>query len=799
MTPGRRLGPMETSLMTAQPNNASFEPDDIEFEPAIRTGRDSAAKVVGIARRHKWHIIVSVLVTIGLAILFIVQSVTKYTSSASVMIDSKQVGVSANSAFEGALAFDTGAVDSQVLLLESDRIASGVIDHLDLFHNSAFLDPPMSGLGIAASFVKKEVTAAANALGADISDVPFANFPVDIQRNLLIEQLQYNLKVTRNARTYVLEIDYTDADAALSRSIAEAFAAVYLQDELESRFDVARRAGEWLQERTTEIKAKADRATAEADAYRIKHDLTQASGVLINDQALTASSTQLSIARNDLTSAQAKYTRLKQIVDTKDYAGSSLDALSDPIISGLQSKYLDAYKMNADISSRISPKHEAAVKARKDMDQYSQLIFEELQRLLDSYASEVKIDSERVANLESSIQKGRGVNNVDFEATSKLNELQLEATTYSNLYNVYIQKGQDLLQQNAIPISDARIISDAELPILPSSPKKLLILLGSVVFGIAVGAGIASLREYRERGFRTSSQIRDELGFEFVSYLPKLPKSAFEARGNGPGVNSSPPGAPNTFRSNGKAFDVVLDEPMSSFSESLRSVKLAVDYRFGAKRPLAIGFISAYPNEGKSTAAKNFASLLARQNENVLLMDCDLRNPHLTRNLTPQARHGLLDLLVSGEVSVEDALYREQGSNLAFLPASARGRVPATGDVLASSEMASLMEQLRANFSIIIVDFAPIGALTDASAAAGFIDGYQLVVEWGHTPRTAVVAALATNPLIAGRTVGVSLSKVALEKLELFEGGDGYGYGSGKAYMTRYYLPHTEPRPAIGE
>ncbi len=191
-------------------------------------------------------------------------------------------------------------------------------------------------------------------------------------------------------------------------------------------------------------------------------------------------------------------------------------------------------------------------------------------------------------------------------------------------------------------------------------------------------------------------------------YLPELPQSAFQPRADGRDAgSSSQPVGPLTFRSSAKALDMVLDEPMSPFAEALRSVKIAADYRFGVKRPVVIGFVSAFPNEGKSTTAKNFASLDARQDENVLLMDCDLRNLHLTRSLTPTARHGLLDLLVGGEMSVHQALHREQGSNLAFLPACARGRAPATGDVLASSAIANLLDELRAHFSVIVVDLAP--------------------------------------------------------------------------------------------
>ena len=110
-----------------------------------------------------------------------------------------------------------------------------------------------------------------------------------------------------------------------------------------------------------------------------------------------------------------------------------------------------------------------------------------------------------------------------------------------------------------------------------------------------------------------------------------------------------------------------------------------------------------------------------------------MRNPHLTRSLTPTARFGLLELLSGAEISVADAIYKEEASGLAFLPASARGRVPATGDILSSPAMTKLVQSLRGDFNFIIIDLAPLGAVKDASAAAAFVDGYHLVVEWGKT------------------------------------------------------------------
>jgi polysaccharide biosynthesis transport protein len=754
---------------------------------ALMAGKaeSSLERVLAIARRQQKYIWSSIAVFFVLGVLFTMQSVSRYTATTSIMIDSKQVGMSATTPLEGSLAFETGAVDSQVLLLMSDRIASNVIDHLDLAHNPAFFDPPQSGIAAVVGAVKRGIVATINVFGANIKPSRFEDQPVDIQRNLLVAQLENNLKVTRNARTYVLTIEYTDADPALARVIASTYASAYLQDQLESRFEISRRASTWLEERIREVKEKAVAAVQAADAFRAKNKLTESSGRLINEQSLGDVTAQLSMARNDLNSAQAKYDRLKQIVDHKDYAASNLDALANPLIASLRGKYLDAYKLNADISSRLGPDHASAVRARKEMDDYSHVIFQELTRMLESYQSEVQVVKGRIDTLQRSLEEIRKASDVDATALSKLKSLEQESTTYNNLYALYLQKAQDLVQQQSIPISDARIISDAELPLKPSYPKTLLIWIASLVLGAITGAAIAAVREYRDRGFRTGSQVRSELGLDFVAYLPRLADADFATRNIARSDKGQAPTHPRLFRSASKAMDMVLVDPLCHFAEALRSIKVSVDYHLGLQRPVVIGFISAFPNEGKSTTAKNFATLVARQGEKVVLLDCDLRNPQLTRSLTPAARHGLLDVLSGVAPSYRDLIYYEEHSGLAFLPASARGRVPATGDLLASPAMQQLISKLRSDFSFIIVDLAPLGVVMDARAAGSFVDGYHMVVEWGLTARGAVADIIASEPIIASRTTGVSLSKVEIEKLQYFD--HHTIYGQDDEYLERYY------------
>lgn len=756
------------------------------------SGGLNPAQILTALRRRKKTIVRSALVVFGLGIAYVLQAVPQYTSSAAVMIDNKQVGVAAVTPADGAIAFDTGMVDSQVLLLSSDRLANAVIDHLDLLHNKNFINPPKSLFGAALSGVINGISAVVGLFSSSPS-LTFENTPVDIQRNLLAEQLQKNLKVARSARSYVLTIDYTDPDPAFARLVAQTYAEAYLRDQLSARAETSQRAATWLEEQVRDVKKKADDLNRQVETYRTKHKLTEASGRLINEQALSDANTQLSIARNDLTSAQAKEIRLKQIIDDKDYMASNVDALSSPIISNLRSRYLDALKMKDDITHRLGANHEAAQRATKDMALYSNLIFQELSRLLESYQSEVNVAAERVRKLEQTIESIRGATDVDANAMTTLKTLEQESATYTNIYNLYLQKAQDLVQQLSIPVSDARIIGDAQFPIRASSPKKLLIIPGSLILGALIGVGIALYRERKDHSFRTARQMRDELRLDFVSYLPLLPSDAFAQRHDGALVEAPAGRGPYALQRVDKANFIALDEPMSQYVEALRSIKIAFDYRIGSVRPLVIGFISTLAEEGKSTTAKNFATLLSLQGEKVLLLDGDLRNPQLSKRLAPNAPRGLVDLLRNPGLALDDALYVESDTGLHFLPAVAASDPSGPADLLASPAMGALIERLRQSYSVIIADFAPLGPVKDAAAAARFVDYYHLIVEWGATSRSAVADFLTCEPSIAERLVSASLSKVDFEALPAYD--SNVAHEAISKYLASVY-PAGAPKPA---
>ena len=110
----------------------------------------------------------------------------------------------------------------------------------------------------------------------------------------------------------------------------------------------------------------------------------------------------------------------------------------------------------------------------------------------------------------------------------------------------------------------------------------------------------------------------------------------------------------------------VVDYPLSRFSEGVRSIKLAID--MDKRSGKVIGFTSSIPNEGKSTVVLAVGQLIARNGASVIVVDCDLRNPSLTRSVARDAASGIVDL-VTGEASLEDVVWKDGSTQMAFLPA----------------------------------------------------------------------------------------------------------------------------------
>src|SRR5690606_4029097 len=150
--------------------------------------------------------------------------------------------------------------------------------------------------------------------------------------------------------------------------------------------------------------------------------------------------------------------------------------------------------------------------------------------------------------------------------------------------------------------------------------------------------------------------------------------------------------------------DYLVDKPASGFAESLRVLRTSLMHARVDRKPEVIVVTSAVPNEGKTTMSLCLARISAMSGQRVVLVDCDLRRHSASELVAASARIGLLDVL-SGQGDWRGALVQDPASQAFVLPALSSRFTPQ--EVFASAAMARLVEELRAEFDLVILDSAP--------------------------------------------------------------------------------------------
>ncbi|MBB3565332.1 succinoglycan biosynthesis transport protein ExoP [Rhizobium sp. BK512] len=723
-------------------------------------------KLIAIALRQWRPVAISVIVFLVLGVIYILTAVPQYTASTSVLIDRGNSELLNQLSNAGVPVEDEASVLSEVELFKSDTISLAVVDKLKLLDNPQFTSPHTSPLTTLRSMLRFRYWFAS----ADLE-----NDDLDAKRRDAAQTIVDTMDVDRVGRSYALSISYTSTSPELASSIAGAIADAYLVDKLNSKYDATRRASDWLQERIDELKQKALDSDLAVQKFRTAHGLLSSGGQyqLLSDQQLSELTTQLITAQAETAKARAKYERVKSIIDNGRTDAIVTDVLDNSISNDLRKKYLEASKLEAEISARLGPDHVAAVRLRSEMAEYQRLMFEELNRIAESYQSELQVAESREKSLKDSVSQASGVTAAAGETQVQLRELERTADTYRNLYQTFLARYQEATQQQSFPITEARIIAKAQVPTVPSAPKKPLILALAMALGALFGSGIGGFREFRDRFFRTGEQVREVLSLEYIGHVPAV--DAKEAANGANDLEST-----RGLQTGNGITNYVVNHPLSAFAETMRSAKIAVDMENPSSRSKVIGVVSCLPGEGKSTIAINLAQLLAMQGSRTLLIDADLRNPGATRAIGRHAEQGILEALLEGK-PLKDVLLLDSKTKLAFLPAVVKRRVPHSSDLLSSSIMVNMLDELKAHFDYIVLDLPPLGPVVDARAISPMLDASLAVIEWGRTSRRVVRTTFAVQPELMQKCIGVVLNKVDTEKLKLYR-----SYGSGEYYYNRY-------------
>ena len=745
-------------------------PEVTDASPSISTVIE---QLMQFFSRQRYILIAGPASAILLALVYLIVTPSLYTATATILIDSNSLRVLQSQSQQlGDNPLDTIQVGSQVDILESDNLALAVIRKLRLTK-----DP---------EFVKT---------GAALFSSASAEVDVEDKEREALDAFASHRSIARLERTYGLDISFTSKNPLKAAKIANAIADAYIDDQLEVRDQIRRRAGAWLQERIDALKAQvtaADRAVLE---FKEKKQIVDVGGQgsgqgaqsrLIGEQQLVELNSQLAAARGATSEARARLERIEEVRREDVSNAADADTLRNDVVTRLRTKYLDLSAREANISAHYGSDHEAAINLRSQMAEISRNIGAELGRIAASYQNDYEIAKAREENLERDmanlVREGRATNRDKIG----LAELQSSAQVYHSIYDSFLQRYMDAIQQQSFPIVEARVISLAAPPSHKSRPHNLLVITIAATIGFTVSLGGAAFREAIDNVFRSSRQVEHYLHVACLSVIPFLSAKDLNAPATRPsiarhrGLDDDQSSSSDDQKSKAivdrtasitfsePILRHAVDHPLSTFAEAVRAIKVSVQHQAATCTDVkVIGVTSTFPNEGKSTVSCNLAMLMADAGKRVILLDADLRNPRLARSLDPKPAVGLMELL-HGKISLEQAIGSEPNTHLTVLPVILKEPIVHADEILSSQAFQGRIDQLRQLYDYVILDLPPLAPVVDVRAALPIIDSLVFVMEWGSASISAVQNYLAA-PEIRERLLGVVLNKANLRELQRFE------------------------------
>lgn len=709
--------------------------------------------------KHKWAVAAVTALALVIGLTASLLTTKMYSASTTIRIDRDvaKVAPSANSnAASSAAVTDRGAefYPTQYGILRSPAVALLAVSALHLDENYAFLDPKAAASGKTlpppsnAEDREKRRKWAAGVISGGLSVVP---------ENLSgLVHISYSSPNPQMAALVANGIAKAYMDYNRERGVDQSvYARTYIADELEK-----------ARQKLAEDQKLAMQYARQQQIINIKND-AGASGASAEDsgQSLTATdlgaaNSALATARNQLMMAQARWNQIENIPADQIpevQADSMLKTLKQnraEINAQLQKERIqfgEKWHTVEELTAQVA-EIDKAIKA--ETDSAKEAIHTALLTAQDQEkALQNEFDSQKRAYLDLADK------NINYSILMR--EVDTDNTGYQALLGQY----RDLTVAAHLDLSNVSVIANAEVPTTPYKPQPIRNMLAAAFVGFGIGCLLALGLEQLDETIKAPGDIDTKLGIPLLGAIPVAPKDVSPVQ--------------------------AMADPRSALSEAYYSVRTALQFstRDGAPRTLLV--TSARPSEGKSTSAVALAQGFARLGLQTLLIDSDLRNPSLHKQMGVPNSVGLSNLL-TGQVALETAAQPTAFDHLRFV--SCGPLPPNPAELLGGPQMRQLLAEAASKFDQVIIDGPPVMGLADAPLLASIAAGTVLVVEAGSTRR-----GLARSALTRLRVGPVNVVGAILSKFQANQAGYGYGYGYGASYSYGYdYGGTSSPKPEPG-
>ncbi len=682
----------------------------------------SAQAILGSLRRRKLWLLACALLIPALALVAIRHLTPRYTATGTLIYDPNEYKPRELQSILRVDPTTEAVMASQAEVLGGLQTVEQMARQLDLFSRAEFnpaLRPvpwPARLLHLALDRLHLRQAARPAAPGQESS------------RDAVLLAAQQAVQVRTVNASRVLEVSFTSEDPHLAASAVNALMDVYVRNQLTAKFRAVQRAQDWLESRAQALRGEVRAAEDRVAAYRNRQGLVRGMHAGLDAEQISNLTEGLARARSELAAAQGR------LDAARNGAGAEAEAAVAPSVVQEREQEDQLTAQLHSLLTRLGPNHPDVRAVQRQLDQVRRSVAAAEGRVVSATEAEVRAAGARVEALEHDVAKAQAQSESRAEAQVPLNAMERDLDASRTLLQSVLERLQETAQQAAVESPDAREVSLALAPAEPSFPRTGPLLAAAVAFGVLFGLMVVYVLELSDTTLKSGEDVRAWLGLPCFALVPFVGRRA---------------------RGWLRIEEYAAHKPLTPFAEQLRALRAGL--WFGPERPRTVAITAARPAEGKTTITLALARSAAMAGERVVAVDCDIRSPSFPDRLGGAAEPGLADCL-RGVARLEEVIQKDPLTNMAYIPAGTAG--PDTFGLFMSEAMGQVLQALRHEYQLVLLDAPPAHAMTDTRAIAQIADATLVCARWRRTPRAVVQNAIELLEAANASVAGVALTRV---------------------------------------
>lgn len=761
----------------SQPSYMDPPPEDFSSEETL-----GLLDYWRLLKRRRGTLVLFAFLGMLLGVLFTLPQASVYKARTALEIENMNSEF-LNTKQVNPLAEDNGAqnvltdVQTQMKILQSEQLVARVLDKL---REQGKLAPLLQGGGRFAPLRR-------------LLNIPPKKLDADYK---LRKVAMDHLTVREIGQTRVVEALYKSNDPQFAADFCNTLATEYIQSNMEARWRMSERTGEWLTAQLEEMRVKLEKSEAALQDYAVKSGLLftgtpnnpNNDKTNVSEERLREVQEELSKAQADRATAQSRYEMASNA--SPETVG---EVLNDQELRDLLTKLTDLRRQRADLIAIYTPKHEKV----KRIEAQIQPLEAEFNRERADIITRIKNDYDAAVRreklLEADYKQQSGVVTDQAGKAIQYNILKREVDSNRTIYESIMQQVRETSVASAIRASNIRVVDTAFLPHDPDSPNLLLNMLVGFAAGLVLGIMTVIVRERADRTLQEPGDAQFWTNLPELGVIPsaKLDHGKFaygvhtagelgESRNGSPGLLSKRDDLPLEL--------VTWNRKPSVVAEAFRTVLTSILFLGeNGTRPKVLVLTSGNPGDGKTTAVSNLAIAAAEIRRKVLIIDADLRRPRLHELFGIPNERGLSSLLRSDALELDDLDEIVQPTSIPNVYVLTGGPpTPAAAHLLYSPGLPELLAKIRREYDMVFIDTPPSLHLTDARVLGRLADGVVFVARIGQTTKDVAIALSQRFGEDRTRVLGTILND-----WDPNHSPKGYyGYQSGSARYAQYYAKY---------